>query len=78
MLYKTIRKVKVNSMNKVKPSVEFEGATYKVKSIKTEIPDLYKMDHFSALFWLLQNTYPVGRCMKKPNPLAGMGDIYSV
>lgn len=55
-----------------KKQVEFDGAVYKVKSNKTEIPDLFKMDRILALQWLCKYTYPRGYS-KAPSPLTGLG-----
>lgn len=59
-----------------KPTVTYEGRTYKVRSHKTEIPDLGSIGRAGALIWLNQNTYARGTGLRtKPNPLAGMGDV---
>lgn len=59
-----------------KPTVEWEGKLYKVKSVKTEIPDFTTMEHMSVTLWMLHNTYPRG--YSKPNPLAGLAGVISV
>jgi hypothetical protein len=57
-----------------KPEVTYDGKTYKVRSRKTEIPDLAAMDRMAALIWLNENTYARGAGIRtRPNPLAGMG-----
>jgi len=50
------------------PTVEYNGRTYKVRSRKTEIPDLASMDRTAALMWLLRNTYPKGTNHRRPSP----------
>lgn len=58
------------------PTVTYDGVTYKVRSRKTEIPDLEAMDRMGALVWLNQNTYPRGNGTRtQPNPLAGLGEV---
>ena len=42
------------------PTVTFNDRTYKVRSRKTEIPELAAMDEMAALVWLLRSTYPTG------------------
>ena len=54
-----------------KPTVTFEGNTYKLRSGKTEVPDLASMSHLSALIWINRNTTARGYS-KTPNPLIGM------
>lgn len=56
-----------------KPTVTYDGVTYKVRSRKTAIPDLAAMDRTAALIWLNQNTHARGTNYRRPNPLAGMG-----
>jgi hypothetical protein len=57
-----------------KRTVEFDGKIYTVKSNKIEVPNLSEMDRFSALQWLIKNTYATGRGIRtKHNPLAGLG-----
>jgi hypothetical protein len=57
---------------KPKPTVTYNGATYKVRSHKTQIPDLDQMDGISAAMWLIRNTYPRGY-QSDPGPnLAGL------
>jgi hypothetical protein len=58
------------------PIVEWEGSVYCMRSRKTPIPDLKSMEHFAALGWLINNTYPRG--YRKLNPLAGLGGVISV
>ena len=60
-----------------KPTVAYDGNTYTVRSRRTEIPDLAAMDRMAALVWLNQNTYAKVN-HRKPNPLAGLGDVISV
>ena len=58
-----------------KPTVTYDGRTYKVRSHKTEIPDLGAMDRLAALVWINQNTFKRGAGIRtKPNPLAGLSD----
>lgn len=38
------------------PTVTYQGKTYKLKSRKTEVPDLEAMDSLSAHIWLNRNT----------------------
>ena len=38
------------------PAVTYEGETYKLRSRKTEVPDLEAMDSLSAHVWLNRNT----------------------
>lgn len=54
------------------PTVTYEGETYKLKSHKTQIPNLLGMERLAALVWLQRNTWPRGY-HKSPNPLTGMG-----
>jgi hypothetical protein len=61
-----------------KPTVEYDGQTYKVRSHATEIPDLEAMNRLGALIWLNRNTHAKGRSNVKPNPLAGLGDAISL
>jgi hypothetical protein len=42
------------------PTVIYNGRVYKVRSRKTEIPNLDAMDAIPALMWLNRNTYPTG------------------
>ena len=56
-----------------KPTVTYDGTTYKVRSRNTAIPDLAAMDRMAALIWLNENTYARGTNHRRPNPLAGMG-----
>lgn len=50
------------------PTVEYNGKVYKVRSRKTEIPDLAAMDSIPALMWLLRNTTPKGTNHRRPAP----------
>ena len=61
----------------VKPArtVEWRGSVYKVRG-KVEVPDLSKMERFSALMWL--NTHTYARGYSRPNPLAGFGGAIQV
>ena len=59
------------------PTVTYDGSTYKVRSRKTEIPDLEAMPRTAALQWLCANTYPRGYS-KAPSPLQGMGGAISL
>lgn len=61
------------------PTVTYGDRTYKVRSRKTEIPDLDAMERIAALIWLNQNTYPTGAGTRtRPNPLAGYGGVLRV
>jgi hypothetical protein len=42
------------------PTVTYEGATYKLRSRKTEVPDLEAMDSLEAHIWLNRNTTAKG------------------
>jgi hypothetical protein len=58
------------------PTVVYNGKVYKVRSRKTEIPDLDAMDRTAALIWLLRNTYPRGTNHRRPAPnLPGLNVI---
>jgi len=58
-----------------KPAVTYDGTTYKVRSHKTDIPDLESMERIGALVWINQNTYRRGAGTRTvPNLLAGLGD----
>jgi len=50
------------------PTVEYNGKIYKVRSRKTEIPDLSAMTTTAALMWLLRNTTPKGTNHRRPAP----------
>jgi hypothetical protein len=50
------------------PTVTYDGKTYKLRSRKTEVPDLAGMTRIGALTWLLQNTYPRGTNHRRPAP----------
>jgi len=65
-------------MSTPKPTVEYDGQAYKVRSRATEIPDLAAMDRLGVLIWLNRNTYAKGRSNVKPNLLAGLGDAISL
>jgi hypothetical protein len=61
------------------PTVTYDGVTYKVRSRKTEIPDLDAMDRLGALMWLNRNTFARGVGIRTtPNPLQGMGGAISL
>lgn len=47
-------------MPKPMPTVTYNDKVYKVRSRKTEIPDLAAMDGIAAAMWLIRNTYPRG------------------
>ena len=51
--------------------VQWNGASYAVRSSRIEIPDLSAMPRFEALKWLINHTHARG--YQKPNPLAGYG-----
>ncbi len=53
------------------PTVTYNGQTYKVRSRKTDIPDLDAMSGTAAAMWLIRNTYPRGYSQPRPN-LAGL------
>jgi hypothetical protein len=38
------------------PTVTYQGNMYKLRSRKTEVPDLEAMNEFAALIWLNRNT----------------------
>ncbi|MEU4558407.1 hypothetical protein AB0F72_08455 [Actinoplanes sp. NPDC023936] len=55
------------------PTVEHNGRVYKLRSRKTEIPDLGAMDGIAVAMWLLRNTYPRGTNHRRPTPnLSGL------
>jgi hypothetical protein len=55
------------------PTVTYEGKVYKLRSRKTEVPDLDTMDSLGARVWLLQNTRASGTNHRPPQPnLAGL------
>jgi hypothetical protein len=57
-------------MTNRKPTVEYDGQIYIVRSARTEIPDLDGMSRMAALIWLNQNTYARGagiRTQPRPN-----------
>ena len=54
------------------PTVAYQGEVYKLRSRKTEVPNLEIMDSLSAHIWLNRNTTARGYS-KAPNPLIGMG-----
>lgn len=56
--------------------VQWNGASYAVRSDKIDIPDLLAMSRFDALQWLISNTYARG--YSRPNPLAGFGGAIKV
>lgn len=51
------------------PTVTYKGKTYKLRSRKTEIPDLNAMDDIPAAMWMLRNTYPTGTNHRRPAPV---------
>lgn len=56
-----------------KPTVTYNDTVYKVRSRKTEIPNLDTMDRMAALTWLNRNTYPRGTNYQRPQPnLSGL------
>jgi len=56
-----------------KPTVVYGGVAYKVRSHRTEIPDLEAMDRIDALIWLNRNTYGRGTNHRRPWPnLSGL------
>ena len=60
------------------PTVTYRGKTYKVRSRKTEIPDLEAMDGIPAAMWLLRNTYPTGTNHRAPRTdLRGLNVLLS-
>lgn len=61
-----------------KPTVEWDGRVYKLRSAKTVVPDLKAMPRFAALQWLISNTYPTGTNHRRPSPLAGFGGAIKV
>lgn len=55
------------------PTVTHNGKVYKLRSRKTEIPDLAAMDGIAAAMWLLRNTYPTGTNHRRAAPnLSGL------
>lgn len=42
------------------PTVEYQGEVYKLRSRKTEVPDLTVMTDIEALMWIIKNTTPRG------------------
>jgi hypothetical protein len=42
------------------PTVTYQGETYKLRSRKTEVPDLDSMDSLEAHVWLNRNTTAKG------------------
>jgi hypothetical protein len=63
-------------MNIPKREVSYDGARYKVRSDKIEIPDFTQMSRFEALQWMCRHTYARG--YSKPNPLQGLGGAIEV
>jgi len=59
------------------PIVTVDGQAYKLKSRKTTVPDLARMERFDVLRWLCNNTRPRGYS-KGANPLRGMCAVISV
>lgn len=66
------------SRRALKPTVEFDGKVYSLRSSKVEIPDLTAMSRFAALTWLIKHTYPRGTNHRRPNLLAGLAGAISV
>ena len=61
------------------PTVTYDGKVYKLRSRKTEIPDLGAMERMAALIWINQNTTKRGAGTRtQPNPLRGLGEVLSV
>jgi hypothetical protein len=61
------------------PTVTYGGTTYKLRSRKTEVPDLDAMDRLGALMWINQNTTRRGAGINtRPNPLRGLGAVLNV
>lgn len=55
------------------PTVTYGDTVYKLRSRKTDVPDLSAMDRMSALVWLNRNTYPQGTSHRRPRPnLSGL------
>lgn len=60
-------------MRNPKPTVIYGDTVYKVRSHKTEVPNLDAMDRMAALMWLNRNTYPRGTNNRRPRPnLSGL------
>lgn len=58
------------------PTVTHNDRVYKLRSRKTEIPDLASMDGIAAAMWLLRNTYPTGTNHRRPAPnLSGLNMV---
>jgi hypothetical protein len=77
LLYSVLTLNQEEEMKTTKRTVNFDGRVYSVKSSKTEIPNLAAMDRFSALKWLISNTYARGYS-RNTNPLAGIGNAIKV
>lgn len=60
-----------DNMNKEKPTVTYNGSTYKLKSNKIEIPDLQLMSNLAALVWINQNTIARGYTKKEDIRIGG-------
>jgi len=59
------------------PTVTYDGETYKLRSRKTEVPDLTSMERLTALIWINRNTTSRGYS-KAPDPLIGLGGVVSL
>lgn len=60
-----------------KREVSHNGRTYKLRSNKTQVPDLAALGEFEALIWLNKNTFARGYSMPT-NPIKGMGGAITV
>lgn len=58
-------------MRKVKRSVAYDGASYKVRSDAIEIPNFAQMERIAVLQWLCRHTYARG--YSHYQPLQGIG-----
>lgn len=59
------------------PTVTYRGKSYKLRSRKTEVPDLESMVGVEALIWLNRNTTAKGYS-KAPDPLTGIGNAINI
>jgi len=55
-----------------RPTVTYDGRTYRVRSVKTEIPDFTTMDRLAVLQWMSRYTTPRGYS-RAPSRLQGLG-----
>jgi hypothetical protein len=56
-----------------KPTVTYDGVTYKLRSAHTDVPDFGAMTRVAVLQWLVRHTYPRGTNHRRPRPnLAGV------